>query len=1099
MPTLTPRAPRPVGRILELVAVRLVALATGLVLAVGTAVPAAADDEPGTAVPSVEAPASAGPATDGPGSVQPSTTDPGTTDPGTTEPGTTEPGAEASSGGVSGTDASGAGTSSTEAAQVEPVAPAPSVAPGTADAPSAVEQPDPAVALAAAQAPAGGATPLVGALAAADASGTRTYTATDAAHREVTYTVPTAVAPGQDIVVSGTGWLTLDGSTPSVVSVMLDAVVSGDPNTVYTTRDVTNPLTGTVSADKRLHVIVRAAADGTWTATIPYPTAANSSAGSTSPTWSVGTSHAIRLLSGSLQTTPADVGRSLSASFTVADGQAYTSPADPTVTYYVPTTVEQGESIVVSGTGWKAPTGTTGSVVGVIFDARASGDPSTVYTTRDITNPLTGAVSADKRLQAIVQADANGSWTATIPYPTRDNARLSDGTWADWAAGSTHQVRLLTGSLAPGDTARSLTAELTIAGDAPPGPTEAPTWAHDTVTYADAATGRVATAWVQQDVAVGEGATVKLKGTGWVNQAGTGASTVAIKLNYGDGKQYTRTGAGIVEHPSASGDDTVWVLLAPTNPDHHPNVVAIDADGSFEIEIDAPAGLVAGQYLSVLLQSGRFDAADVLRTVTTGYLTVGGVPYVDAGGSQEVTCVPTSSTPTVTIENPQVTVGGLLHVTGTGWCHPTELRGGSVVGFKIDEGGYSHLTADVHQNKTIWAIVTADAADGTFDAEIQLPDGSTSGPDGSTPAFTEGSHTLRLLSGSLKTGDTVRSVKSGEFVVGAYRPNGAPDPVEATEGLTAATQGGVVVEQSSAAVTVTVPGAAAGDWVFLTAYEENGSPRYPWAGTWFQADAAGRVVADLTGVTLPVGTTKLAVQSGNPGGLGRLLGWGYLTVAAPVPTGAGETAVVPAPGAPSAAPSRPRVTVASATSPTPPSTVPDAPAATGDELTATNAGDVTGAQDGTVVTLTLPGTKPGDWVYLYAYSEPVPVGWVQVDAARQVRVDVALLPAGEHKIAVLDADGRLIGWAGATVAGAEKAVATDDPATTSDALAQDDGPVAAAGSGTPDSTEDSGLSPSDWWLIGGAALVVLVMIGGAAVVRRRRSADAPADGARRAA
>lgn len=778
---------------------------------------------------------------------------------------------------------------------------------------------------------------------------TRTYTVTDAAQRTVTYTVPTSVAPGQDIVVSGTGWLTADGTAGSVFSVMLDAVVSGDPNTVYTTRAVTNPLTGAIATDKRLQAIVAAAPDGSWTATIPYPTAANSSAGSTTPAWTAGTSHAIRFLSGTLRTSPADVARSLSATFTVA-------------------------------------------------------------------------------------------------------------------------------------------------GDPEPGPTDAPSWAHDTVSYTDPVTGRVATAWVQQDVAAGDGATITIKGTGWVDQAGTGASTVAVKLNYGDGRQYTRTGAGIVEHPSASGDNTIWVLLAPSDPENHPNVIAIGPDGNFEVQIDAPAGLVAGQYLSVLLQSGRFDTADVLRTVTTGFLTVGGTPYSGGTGSQEQTCVPTSSTPTVTVVNPQVTVGGLLHVTGTGWCHPAALRGGSVVGFKIDEGAYSHLTGDLHQNTTIWAIVTADAADGTFDAELQLPDGTTSGANGSLPAFTEGSHTLRLLSGSLKTGDTVRSVQSAEFVVGAYRPNGAPDPVEATEGLTAATRGGVVVEQSSAALTVTVPGAVAGDWIFLTAYEENGSPRYPWSGTWFQADAAGRVVAGLAGVTLPVGTTKLAVQSGNQGEYGALLGWGYVTVAAPVDTGSGQTATVPSMDT-SAAPAtsaQPRVTVISATSPTPPSTVPGAPAATGDGLTADNAGDVVGAQDGTVVTITLPAAQPGDWVYLYAYSDPVPVGWVQVDAHRQVKVDVSLLPAGEHKIAVLDADGNLIGWTGATVAGAEEVVATDDGVTTAGGAASEgDAPAATAAAAESD---DPGLSASDWWLAGGAAVLALAMIVGAVALRRRRGADTGAAG-----
>ncbi|WP_159501307.1 hypothetical protein [Microbacterium sp. 18062] len=899
-----------------------------------------------------------------------------------------------------------------------------------------------------------------------------------------TYYVAESVEPGAPIRLSGSGWTTLAGDAGSVIAVRL----SGADGLISTKHEVTHPVTGAVQANKTIYGIVQASAAGEWELEIPFPTIDDAS-----EAWAPGDTRTITLLTGSLLT--GDVVRSAPAPVTVAasDAETYTvtDGAGREITYTVPTVVVPGEDIVVSGTNWRVLDGSKGSVFSVLIDATRSGDPNTVYTTRDVVNPVTGEVSTDKRLHAIVEADADGDWRATIPYPTAENAQLSDGTWTDWAAGSTHQIRFLSGTLETRtpDVTRSLNADVRIEGTPPAGPSDPPAWAHETVSFTDAATGDVATAWVEKDIDAGSGATIRIKGTGWTTRAGTGASTVAIKLNHGDGQQYTREGSGVVQHPSAVGDDTIWTLLAPSNPQDHPNVVTIDADGDFEVEIDAPDGLTAGQYLSVLFQSGRFDPDDVLRTVTTGYLTVGGVPYEGGGAAEEVTCVPTVSEPTVTIEDPQAGLGGTLRVTGAGWCHPDENRGGSAIAFKIDEGAYSHLTADLHQNQTIWAVATAEAADGTFDIEIPLPDGTTSGANGSTPAFAQGAHTLRLLSGSLKSGDTVRSVLSGEFVVGDYRPNGAPDPLDAAT-LTSANTGGVTISKSDAALTVVVPDAQQGDWIFLTPYAVDGSPRYPWRSTWFQADASGVVVAPLAGATLPVGTLKVAVQSGNQGELGALRGWGRLTVEAPPAADsggdAGGTAVVPAPSADGqAAATRPVYTLAdrSAAQAQVPEHVPDAPFATDEGLTSDNAGDVTGFQDGTVVTITLPGTQPGDWVYLYAYSTPIPVGWIQVDENRQVRVDVAALTAGTHKLAVLDEDGELIGWTTATVTASESTAADADTEASAQPGAAD------ATTATPISAT-GGLSAADWWLLGGGAVLVLAALAIVLVVRRRRTSSA---------
>lgn len=787
----------------------------------------------------------------------------------------------------------------------------------------------------------------------------------------------------------------------------------------------------------------------------------------------------------------ADASTGGAVEYTVAEGVTFDVPAEVTV----------GEPIRISGAGWQNLAGDAGSVIGVKLDEGA------VSTRAEITNPVTGIVQGNKTIYGIVQADATGAWQLELPWPTLENATVA------WQAGETHSVRLLTGSLLTGDALRSATASFTTADASVPEPTpsvtpapsvtptpaptatptpsepaadEAPQWAHETVTYTDTASGRTATAWVEKNIAAGDDSTIRIKGTGWVNQAGIGASTVALKLNRGDGQQYTRTGGAVVQHPSASGDTTIWTLLAPANPQQNPSVVTIDADGDFEIEIDAPDGLAAGQYLSVLFQSGRFDSADVQRTVTTDFLTVGGVPYEGGGTDDQVTCVPTSAQPTVTIENPSVALGGTLHLTGTGWCHPGENRGGSVIAIKFDEGAFSRLAADVHQNLTIWTLVTAAAADGTFDVEIALPDGTTAGGTGSSPAFTDGVHTLRLLTGSLTPGDEVRTLRSAEFVVGAYQPNGAPDPVDAAT-LTTANRNGVTVARSGGSLVATVPSAREGDWLFVTPFAPDGSPRYPWLGTWSQADASGRIALSLSGVTLPTGTLKVAVQSGNQGELGTLIGWGTLTIAAPA------NPVAPVAPTPTAAPAaetaavttRPSHTLAKRTAAqTAPTTVPAAPFADSAGLVTGNAGGVTSAHEGTVVTLTLPGTTPGDWVYLYAYSTPIAIGWIQTDDSNQVRVDIAALLAGEHKLAALDLDGNLLGWTGVTVAAeeAEAAVTTDadEPAD----AAVEPTPIAEA---DDDSTATTGLSVADWWLIAGGIVLVLAALIVTLVVRARRA------------
>ncbi|MTE23913.1 immunoglobulin-like domain-containing protein [Microbacterium sp. ZXX196] len=127
-----------------------------------------------------------------------------------------------------------------------------------------------------------------------------------------------------------------------------------------------------------------------------------------------------------------------------------------------------------------------------------------------------------------------------------------------------------------------------------------------------------------------------------------------------------------------------------------------------------------------------------------------------------------------------------------------------------------------------------------------------------------------------------------------------------------------------------------------------------------------------------------------------------------------------------------------------PAFTPAAPVANGADLPAALEGVIGASVSGDVLSLT--GLEPGAWAYAYGYSSPVGLGWALADADGQATLNLAgVLSAGEHRIAVLDADGELVGWSTVTVADA----ATDEDAASDDALlptgAEQAGTVLAAG------------------------------------------------------
>lgn len=248
------------------------------------------------------------------------------------------------------------------------------------------------------------------------------------------------------------------------------------------------------------------------------------------------------------------------------------------------------------------------------------------------------------------------------------------------------------------------------------------------------------------------------------------------------------------------------------------------------------------------------------------------------------TCAPAddSFTPRLTIENPKAVQGGKLHLTGDGWCNPEDKKA-SVIGLKIDDGKVSRNDATaVNDNRTIWAIVTPDE-NGHIDAWIDLPtrDNAAFKNDEDAAKYASGEHTLRLLTGSLREGDRSGTYGGANsqgginttFTIGEYAPVDAPEPVNASE----LTDGnGVQVSRDGSTVTVTVPNAEPGTWVYAATYLGN-SPQTLYGSGWKRLDG-NRSFSYETSVSMPAATYRVVVHNGNQGAQNAVLGFADMTV-----------------------------------------------------------------------------------------------------------------------------------------------------------------------------------------------------------------------------
>ncbi|WP_298698750.1 peptidase [uncultured Rothia sp.] len=332
-------------------------------------------------------------------------------------------------------------------------------------------------------------------------------------------------------------------------------------------------------------------------------------------------------------------------------------------------------------------------------------------------------------------------------------------------------------------------------------------------------------------------------------------------------------------------------------------------DGTFEVEVALPTpentGLTAEQLknkgwtvegtshrIQVLSGSlGGTDAdgntydrrASVAQNITLSDSAPTAEP-TPAPSEDSKTCAPAddSFTPRLTIENPKAVQGGKLHLTGDGWCNPEDKKA-SVIGLKIDDGKVSRNEATaVNDNRTIWAIVTPDE-NGHIDAWIDLPtrDNAAFKNDEDAAKYASGEHTLRLLTGSLRDGDRSGTYGGANsqgginttFTIGEYAPGDAPEPVNASE----LTNGnGVQVSRDGSTVTVTVPNAEPGTWVYAATYLGN-SPQTLYGSGWKRLDG-NRSFSYETSVSMPAATYRVVVHNGNQGAENAVLGFADITV-----------------------------------------------------------------------------------------------------------------------------------------------------------------------------------------------------------------------------
>ncbi|WAL41473.1 hypothetical protein BRM1_06445 [Brevibacterium sp. BRM-1] len=743
--------------------------------------------------------------------------------------------------------------------------------------------------------------------------------------------------------------------------------------------------------------------------------------------------------------------------FSDDDGTKYTVTS--------PDTIKAGEKVTLSGTGWKTKDKKSGAAVALKLDGGAS------LRTFDLT--LNGQTYRPKEkdsggpgdltrpsLWAVTQADANGDWTMTFDQPTASNNREKEA----WKAGETHQFNLLSGQIKTGDVQRSPILDTAVVD---PASTTISCEASE-VAVSHYANGQTAQACIRRAVSTGAGSEIHVRGAGWTTADKARGARVELSLNSRVGRtdgtdfQFVHTGASgdeILTDGAGKQSDTIWFTADAADDGTFDATMKVPTEANLPPKLrgNSQAKLQAGSKLTVTLRSGA-RSGDTKHSATSKPLTVDGKDYAGDVSANSKRCVTSMVSPTAQVEavgrvkkgesGSVFRYGQQIHVTGKGWCNnPKDPdSGGAVIGVKLDgnkSAPYSRHKADyvkVSATQTLtlsslWAVIEVNSADGSFDATFALPKKGSTGKGTTEPAFDPGIHSLRLLSGSMKKNAKQGiNVDTNAFCVESCIPALAPDLIEPGEDLKKGNALGFRSFYQNGALSVFTRQLKKGDWFFISLYADSGNVQYP-HGTrkwlrWTGPEGAIRDIAYAQSL-LPTGTFYVVMQDQED----RVRGWTRVknpsaqaaktitreqvrqvvrsrtttvrgTNTNTVTTVNNET-VINNGGTAAAAPAAP----AAVSQPRPKGEA-KAPIGSTDELTEQNTGGVTGSISGNIVTLQVgKAVKPGDWTTPFVYPGASSLGWLQVDSAGQIQVDVSNLPDGDYQLVLADRNGKLAGWA----------------------------------------------------------------------------------------
>ncbi|MEJ4098474.1 hypothetical protein [Corynebacterium bovis] len=507
---------------------------------------------------------------------------------------------------------------------------------------------------------------------------------------------------------------------------------------------------------------------------------------------------------------------------------------------------------------------------------------------------------------------------------------------------------------------------------------------------------------------------LRVSGTGWCNPTHGGA-TIALKIDDGAFSRLPET--------KVHDNLTVW------------QIVKADLSGNWSVDIDLPDGTTAGPRGSnpalpppgehwIRILSGSLQQDDPIRTIPSPAQKKEGLTSFVVGEYK-----PGSPPDPV---NPR---SDLTDATRHGVTATRRANGDLVVTVPgAVEGDWIYATAYIadgsprHPWPGRWFRA---AADGT----VTLPAAGTTLPDG----------TVSLVLQSGNRGQTGTLLGWVPVRTSTATPTDPDWYLEAT-GIIAAIQ--AMLDGVESLVKEAGPDPA-------TTTARTAAPTTP-ATAPATAGTTGAAAADAVAWDATAGDTDPGIVTwAAPATLPTVPAWSTV----PAPTATTTTAGAATTGTTAQAPAdRP------ATPPAPPA--PDLAA-----LTGLPAGQVTATLDGNTVTLTLADGQPGDWVFPYVYDpDPVAVDWIPLDGSRSLALDVSSIPDGDHRIALVRADGSLAGWV--------PVVLTSVP----------DAPVATpaiAAAGIPTTWPDDGLTARDGLVIAVSAAVTALAAAAAGLTRRR--------------